>query len=103
MASPSSSSYDPVQVSVLQPAELERMRDEALAAVEAAADLDALAGVRTAYVAGRSAPLLLAQRELGALPPAARADAGRRHNDAKRVVQAAYEARLAVLTERRDA
>ena len=103
MAPPSSSSYDPVQVSTLQPGELNRMRDEALAAIDAAADLDALAGVRTAFVAGRSAPLVLAQRELGALAPQARADAGRRHNEAKRAVQSAYDARLVVLTEQRDA
>jgi phenylalanyl-tRNA synthetase alpha chain len=98
-----SSTYDPVQVTALVPEELDRVRDEALAAIAAAADLDALAEVRTAHVSGRSAPLALARRELGALPPQARADAGRRHNEASRAVTAAFELREAELTAQRDA
>ncbi len=35
-------SYDPVEVTVLQADEVDRLRDEALAAIAAAADLDAL-------------------------------------------------------------
>jgi phenylalanyl-tRNA synthetase alpha chain len=97
------SDYDPVQVSPLQPEELDRLRDAALAAISGAPDLDALAQVRTDHVSGRAAPLALARRELGALPPQARADAGRRHNEATRAVQAAYDERLAVLTAQRDA
>jgi phenylalanyl-tRNA synthetase alpha chain len=95
--------YDPVQVSPLQPEELERLRAAALAAIAAATDLDALGAVRTDHVSGRGAPLVLARRELGALPPQARSDAGKRHNDAVRAVQAAYDERLAVLTAERDA
>ena len=97
------SDYDPVQVSPLQPEELDRLRDAALAAISGAPDLDALAQVRTDHVSGRAAPLALARRELGALPPQARADAGRRHNEAVGAVQAAYDERLAVLTAQRDA
>ncbi|MGF7235232.1 MAG: phenylalanine--tRNA ligase subunit alpha [Frankia sp.] len=95
--------YDPVQVSILDAGELDRLRDEAVSAIAAAADLDALAAARTSHVEGRSAPLALARRELGALPPAARADAGRRHNAAVAAVRVAYEDRLAVLTAQRDA
>jgi phenylalanyl-tRNA synthetase alpha chain len=95
--------YDPVQVSALDPAHLDRLRDEALAAIEAADDLDALTVVRAGHVDGRTAPLALARRELGALPPAARADAGRRHNAAVAAAREAYASRLAVLTELRDA
>lgn len=102
MSAPNSS-YDPVQVTDLQPEEIEAARDAALAAIDAAADLDALAEVRTQHVAGRGAALVLARRELGALPPQARADAGKRLNAATRSVNEAYEARLAVLTEERDA
>jgi phenylalanyl-tRNA synthetase alpha chain len=95
--------YDPVQVSALDPAELDRLRADALAAIAAATSLDALAAARTNHVEGRSAPLALARRELGALPPAARADAGRRHNAATSAVREAYEARLATLVAERDA
>ena len=97
------SDYDPVQVSPLQPEELARLRDAALAAISGAPDLDALAQVRTDHVSGRAAPLVLARRELGALPPQARADAGRRHNEAVGAVQAAFDERLSVLTAQRDA
>ena len=47
----------------------------------AAADLDALAAAHAAHLGSRS-PVALARRELGALPPQARADAGRRVNEA---------------------
>ncbi|HSP36620.1 MAG TPA: phenylalanine--tRNA ligase subunit alpha [Frankiaceae bacterium] len=102
MSAPNSS-YDPVQVTDLQPEEIDAARDTALTEIAAAGDLDALADVRTRQVAGRGAPLVLARRELGALPPQARADAGKRLNAATRAVTEAYEARLAVLTEERDA
>jgi phenylalanyl-tRNA synthetase alpha chain len=102
MSAPNSS-YDPVQVTDLQPEEIESARDAAIVAIAEATDLDALAEVRTRYVAGRGAPLVLARRELGALPPQARADAGKRLNAATRAVTEAYEARLVALTEERDA
>src|SRR3954451_9946083 len=102
MSAPNSS-YDPVQVTDLQPEEIEAARDEAIAALAGAGDLDGLADVRTRFVAGRGAPLVLARRELGALPPQARADAGKRLNAATRAVTDAYEARLADLTAERDA
>jgi phenylalanyl-tRNA synthetase alpha chain len=102
MSAPNSS-YDPVQVTDLQPEEIEAARDAALVALESATDLDALTDVRTRHVSGRGAPLVLARRELGALPPQARADAGKRLNGATRAVNEAYEARLVRLTEERDA
>ena len=69
--------YDPVEVSSLQEAEVSRMRDEALAAIAAASDLDGLRQVRLDHAGDRS-PLALANREIGALPPAAKAEAGKR-------------------------
>ena len=78
------------------------MRDEALAAVAAAADLDALKEVRLAHAGDRS-PLALANREIGALPPAAKADAGKRVGEARTAVRAALEARQRVLEAERDA
>ncbi|MFA1544047.1 phenylalanine--tRNA ligase subunit alpha [Actinomadura monticuli] len=94
-------SYDPVEVSALQPDELERARDEALAAIAAAADLDALKQVRLAHAGDRS-PLALANREIGALPPAARADAGKRIGAARGAVAKALKERQAELEEERD-
>jgi phenylalanyl-tRNA synthetase alpha chain len=95
-------SYDPVQVSVLGADEVERMRADALAAISAAADLDALKVVRLAHAGDRS-PLALANREIGALPPAARAEAGRRVGAARAAVRQAVEQRQRELDAERDA
>ncbi|WP_335975478.1 phenylalanine--tRNA ligase subunit alpha [Streptomyces sp. CA2R106] len=95
-------SYDPVEVEALQPEQIERMRDEALAAIAAAADLDALTHVRTAHAGGGS-PLALANREIGALPPQAKAEAGKRVGQARGQVNKALTARQAELEAERDA
>jgi phenylalanyl-tRNA synthetase alpha chain len=94
-------SYDPVEVTPLHADEVERARDEALAAIAAAQDLDELKQVRTAHTGDRS-PLALANREIGALPPAARAEAGKRVGAARREVAAALTARQAELEAERD-
>ncbi len=94
-------SYDPVEVSALRPEEVERARDEALSAIAAAADLDELKQVRVAHAGDRS-PLALANREIGALPPAARADAGKRIGAARGAVAKALKERQAELEEERD-
>jgi phenylalanyl-tRNA synthetase alpha chain len=95
-------SYDPVEVEALQPEQIERMRDEALAAIAAAADLDALTHARTAHAGGGS-PLALANREIGALPPQAKAEAGKRVGQARGQVNKALAARQAELEAERDA
>ena len=69
--------YDPVEVTPLQAEQVEAARDAALEAVAAAADLDALKQVRIDHAGDRS-PLALANREIGALPPQARKEAGQR-------------------------
>ncbi|MFF0743653.1 phenylalanine--tRNA ligase subunit alpha [Streptomyces sp. NPDC004111] len=94
-------SYDPVEVEALKPEEIERMRDEALAAFEAAADLDALTHAKTAHT-GPTSPLSLANREIGALPPQAKAEAGKRVGMARGAVNKALAARLTVLEAERD-
>ncbi len=94
--------YDPVAVSSLEPEAIEAMVGAALAAIAAAADLDALKQARLAHAGDRS-PLALANREIGALPPAAKADAGKRMGEARQSVREALEARQAVLEEERDA
>jgi len=74
----------------------------AVAAFAAAGDLAGLAAVRPAHLGDR-APLLLARRELGTLPAADRADAGKRVNAARQEVQEAFDARRAELAAERDA
>lgn len=95
-------SYDPVEVEALQPEQIERMRDEAVAAIAAAADLDELAHVKTAHAGGTS-PLALANREIGALPPQAKAEAGKRVGQARGAVNQALAARQTELEAERDA
>ncbi len=94
-------SFDPVQVTPLNADEVEQARDAALGAIAAAADLDALKAVRVEHAGDRS-PLALANREIGALPPAARADAGKRVGGARRLVSEALTARQAELERERD-
>ena len=88
--------YDPKQVALLDPAAL----DDAVASAEKAfaevADLDLLTALRPAHLGDR-APVSLARREIGALPPAAKADAGARVNAARAAIQAAFDARRSAL------
>ncbi|MFI8997949.1 phenylalanine--tRNA ligase subunit alpha [Streptomyces sp. NPDC053542] len=95
-------SYDPVEVEALKPEEIERMTSEALAAFAAATDLDELAHAKTAHTGGTS-PLALANREIGALPPHAKADAGKRVGQARGRVNQALKARQEELEAERDA
>jgi phenylalanyl-tRNA synthetase alpha chain len=86
------SSYDPVQVTPLGEEQVFAMRDAALEAIAAATDLDDLKRVRSEHAGDRS-PLGLANREIGALPPQARKDAGLRVGQARGAVNAALAAR----------
>ncbi|GDY46817.1 phenylalanine--tRNA ligase subunit alpha [Streptomyces antimycoticus] len=95
-------SYDPVEVEALKPEEIARRRDEALAAIAAAGDLEALREVKVAHTGDRS-PLALANREIGALPPHAKADAGKRVGQARGQVNQALKARQEELEAERDA
>src|SRR5690348_17052793 len=90
------SSFDPVQVSPLGEEQVFAMRDEALAAIAAAGDLESLKQVRTDHAGDRS-PLGLANREIGALPPQARKDVGMRVGQARGAVNQALAARQEVL------
>lgn len=95
-------SYDPVEVEALKPEQIERMRDEALAAFAAAGSLDALHEAKVAHT-GPASPLALANREIGALPPHAKADAGKRVGMARGAVNKALAARQSELEAERDA
>jgi phenylalanyl-tRNA synthetase alpha chain len=94
--------YDPKQVAALSDDALSEGVANALKAFAAAADLDQLQRAHTAHMGDRS-PLALANREIGALPPAAKAVAGKRVNAARTQVRQAYAERLASLEVERDA
>jgi phenylalanyl-tRNA synthetase alpha chain len=94
-------SYDPVPVTALSEDEVQRMLDSALAAIAAAGDLDELKAARLAH-AGDRAPITLANAEIGALPPAARADAGRRVGAARGAIRSALATRQDELEAERD-
>ncbi|CAM3232350.1 phenylalanine--tRNA ligase subunit alpha [Nocardioides dubius] len=88
--------YDPVEVTPLRADEVEAMRDAALAAIAAAGDLAELKQVRLDHAGDRS-PLALANREIGALPPQARKEAGARVGQARGAVNKALGERTVVL------
>ncbi len=88
--------YDPVEVTPLKADEVEAKREAALAAIAAATDLESLKQVRLDHAGDRS-PLALANREIGALPPQARKDAGQRVGQARGAINQALAARQVVL------
>jgi phenylalanyl-tRNA synthetase alpha chain len=94
--------YDPVEVAVLSEGQLTGFVAAALAAFQAATDLDQLKAARLDHVGDRS-PLALANREIGALPPAARAEAGKRIGAARSAVNRALAVRQGELEAERDA
>lgn len=101
MSAPNSN-YDPVEVEALSVAAVSAARDDALTAIASASTLDELKSVRIAHAGDRS-PLALANREIGALPPAARADAGQRVGRARGDIKSALQQRQEQLEAQRDA
>ncbi|WP_440900842.1 phenylalanine--tRNA ligase subunit alpha [Actinosynnema sp.] len=93
--------YDPKQVAALSAEALDAAVERAQEAFAQAGDLDALAAAKPAHLGDRSA-VLQARREIGALPPVAKSEAGKRVNVAKQAIDAAFEARRAVLQVERD-
>src|SRR5581483_11212992 len=94
--------YDPVAVTPLKTEEVEAARDAALAAIAAASDLEALKAARLEHAGDRSA-LALANREIGALPPQARKEAGQKIGQARGAVNQALAARQMVLEAEHEA
>jgi phenylalanyl-tRNA synthetase alpha chain len=94
-------SYDPVEVAALSADAIERVTDDALAAIAAAGDLEKLKAARLAH-AGDRAPVRLANAEIGALPPAARAEAGKRVGAAQGFIRQALATRQQELEAERD-
>ncbi|WP_026926645.1 phenylalanine--tRNA ligase subunit alpha [Granulicoccus phenolivorans] len=90
-------SYDPVEVTPLNAEEIDRFVTEAIAAFAAATTVAELKEARIAHTGDRS-PLGLANREIGALPPQARKDAGKRIGQARGRVNQALAARDAEIS-----
>ncbi len=86
--------YDPKQVSALSAESLDAMVADAVAAFAAATTVADLKEARLAH-AGEKSPIALANREIGALPPAARKDAGQRMGAARGRINEALAARQA--------
>jgi phenylalanyl-tRNA synthetase alpha chain len=88
--------YDPKQGSRLDQVALDDALAQAEKAFAGAASVDALVAGKHQHLGDR-APVALARREIGGLPPQAKSDAGKRVNAARAAIQAAYDARLAEL------
>lgn len=86
--------YDPVQVTPLGAEQVAEMVAEAKQAFAVATTVAELKTARLAHTGDRS-PLALANREIGALPPQARKDAGQRVGMARGEVNQALKAREA--------
>ncbi|HEY7719839.1 MAG TPA: phenylalanine--tRNA ligase subunit alpha, partial [Pedococcus sp.] len=93
--------YDPVEVAALEPAAVEQAVADALAAIGAATTLEELKAARLAHQGERS-PLALANREIGSLPPSAKAEAGKRVGQARGRVAQALKVRQEELEAERD-
>jgi phenylalanyl-tRNA synthetase alpha chain len=93
--------YDPVEVAALDPAAIEQAVADAQAAIAAARSLEELKAARLAHQ-GEKSPLALANREIGALPPSAKAEAGKRVGQARGQVAQALKARQEELEAERD-
>ncbi|GLY33714.1 phenylalanine--tRNA ligase alpha subunit [Kineosporia sp. NBRC 101731] len=98
----STKDYDPVEVAVLSEDALTGYVAQALEAFAAADSLEKLKQARLEH-AGDKSPLALANREIGALPPAAKAEAGKRVGKARGQVNKALAGRQAELEAERDA
>ncbi len=85
-------SYDPVQVAPLSAENVEAMIAEALAAFSAASSVAELKQARIAH-AGSGSPIALANREIGALPPQGRKEAGARVGQARARINTALSER----------
>src|SRR5512134_3040069 len=94
--------YDPVEVTPLRADEVDAMREAALAAIADASSLAELKEVRLAHTGERS-PLALANREIGALPPQARKEAGMRVGQARGAVSKALAQRQTELEVEHEA
>ena len=100
MSAPNSD-FDPVQVAALSEIEIDRAVQSALDAIQSASDLEELKEAKINHLGDRS-PIALANREIGSLPPEARAIAGKRVSNAKNQINevfAAVQSKLQIAEE----
>lgn len=88
--------FDPKQVAALSEEAVDGFVRDALAAIDAAGSTAELKQARHDH-AGDTSPLALANREIGALPPQARKEAGQRIGKARGTVNQAFAARQEAL------
>jgi len=81
---------------------IEEARVQALEAIAAASDLDQLKDVKIQFV-GEKSPLARMNQQLGSLTPEERANFGKVIGKAKAAVSLAFDQRLEVLSQERDA
>jgi phenylalanyl-tRNA synthetase alpha chain len=93
--------YDPKQAALLDQSALDDAVASAEKAFAEAGDLDALSSIKHLHLGDRAA-VSLARREIGALPPAAKSDAGKRVNQARAAISAAFDARQEALRADRE-
>lgn len=93
--------FDPVAVTPLSAESVAQALEEAFAAFNSATDLEELKVARLAHAGDRS-PIALANREIGALPPAAKAEAGARIGKARQAINEALKTRENQLLEERE-
>jgi phenylalanyl-tRNA synthetase alpha chain len=94
-------SASPPETGAITPDEVDRLRDDAVAAITAAATLDELKAARIDHAGDRS-PLALLNRSIGRLEPAQRKTAGQIVGTARRTVSTALDERQVVLEAERD-
>ena len=82
--------YDPKQVALLDQARSTTPWRRPRRRSPTPADVDALTAVRHLHLGDR-APVSLARREIGSLPPHAKADAGKRVNEARAAIQSTFD------------
>jgi phenylalanyl-tRNA synthetase alpha chain len=92
--------YDPVEVAALDPATLDAAVRSAADAFAAATSLEALKAARIVHLDRGAAAA--ARREIGALPPSAKAEAGKRVGAAQAELGRSHAARQRELEDERD-
>src|SRR5262245_54448798 len=93
--------YDPKQAALLDQTSLDGALAEAEKAFAEAADVDALVASKHQHLGDRAA-VSLARREIGSLPPQAKADAGARVNKTRTAIQGAFDERMETLKVERE-
>lgn len=94
--------FDPVAVSPLSAEAVDAAVAQALIAFSQASNLDELKAAKLAH-AGDKSPLALANREIGALPPSAKAEAGARVGKARGAINQALAERESELAAQAEA